>query len=124
MRINNKEEEDLVLKEVNNRLEEAIKLLGEVRENLALEIGRNERWQSMFEDLATAVVILGSWVKKTYLTKQIQVTELEHIYVLADKIEQTVLAYQKRKTLVDMGQMRPEEVNNIGVTVSERKNKE
>ena len=104
------EEAHQLLAGTSEQLEEAAKALEKVRIDLALEVGRNEKWQSMFEELAQAAVTIAGWTKRVYLTKHVNLEELQAVYLLSDRIEHLMLAYQQRRDKVDGGQVARETI--------------
>lgn len=83
------------------------------RERLAQEVGRNEKWQQMFEEILEASNTMALFIKETYLTKRIEVDRLVRLYSVADATEQATVAYRKRKEVVDRGEKGREEVNDV-----------
>lgn len=90
---------DIAHQQVRNR-EKAVETL---TAQLALEVGRNELWQKMFEDLAVSAAAMSSFIKKTYMTKLVDIQEMQGMFLVADSTEQMVMAYRRRKDKVDSG---------------------
>ena len=103
-----KEQAEMLAFEVVRLRGELAGLLGE----RATEIGRNEKWQQMFEELLESASLMALFIKETYMTKRIEVARLQQLYMVADATEKMAVSYRRRKEKVDSGEKRWEEVND------------